>query len=168
MRPLLPLIRFPVNLSVTEACSVAVKIAKRITIWICGGAAFLAFLVWLVLSSDVFHTFRASLASDWLSDELGTELSIDGDACLTFDGGPQVVVTDRRLPAPDFPEVDLARLGLVYLRLFDGLRAGSDLYLSRMRAEGLEINLHRRLDGSTTWDEREGDQENRADDQTGD
>jgi len=127
------------------------KLLKQVALWMSVASACLIFMGLAFLSAGVFNDLRVSIATERLSDALGIAVKIDGEAYLTFESGPVFVLTDLRLPAEDNPEQDLAKLDLVHVRVFDGFDPRSDLYMSHIRAKGLEVNLIRRTDGKTTW-----------------
>lgn len=111
----------------------------------------LIFALWLVLTSSLFRDLRVSLVSKRLSEELNRTVLIDGDVALKFDGGPAMVATDLRLPAESFPDTDLARLDHVGFTIVFGFGRGDGVYLPRIAAHGLDLNLILRDDGDSTF-----------------
>lgn len=108
-------------------------------------------LAWMVLSSPLFRDARISIVSSLLSDLLGQSVTIDGDVNLSIRPDLAFVATGLRLPAEEFPDLDLAKLDLVRFGVSVGHRLRGGLYLPDIEARGLTVFLVRREDGAETW-----------------
>ncbi|WP_284487206.1 AsmA family protein [Sedimentitalea xiamensis] len=86
-----------------------------------------------------------------MTDLLGQTVAIEGDVRLLFAPRLAVVATDLRLPAQDFPDLDLAKLDFSRFSISPRHLLSGGIHLPEIEARGLDVLLLRGEDGSTTW-----------------
>ncbi|MEE4188044.1 MAG: AsmA family protein, partial [Roseobacter sp.] len=79
---------------------------------------------------------------------------IDGDVHLSLAPQPRILLTDMRLPAKDFQDLDLAKLDSVYFPISASNRLHSGILFPEIEARGLTVTLFQNEDGATTWIKR--------------
>lgn len=115
----------------------------------------MAFL-WSVLAMPYFADFRRSIVSEFLTEEIGQPVLVHGDVSVVLAPIARIQASLVEMPSEYLDDVNIAQL--------DGLDFDLDLLsildgrfdLNNLSVDGLQVNLLRLEDGSTSWSESEG------------
>lgn len=124
---------------------------RRVSMAFLGFALLLLIAGWLLLHSALFREMRVTVLSNQLTGILGRTVIIDGDVQLSTSPSFALVATGVRLPAEEFPDLDLAKLDLARFPVSIGNWFRGGIYLPEIEARGLTVFLIQSEDGVATW-----------------
>lgn len=126
---------------------------------IAAGAALLllaAFaLGWAVLALPLFSDIRAKLVSEFLSEQIGQPLLIEGDVSVHV--APTSIVRARnvRIPSENLADVDLAKLDFFEFDIDLFALWERRVNLNNLIVDGLYVNILIKEDGTASFSDRD-------------
>ncbi len=111
----------------------------------------LGVLIWAVLATPLFSSWRKDIVADLLTEQIGQPFLIDGDVRVVLAGTTKVHVSGASIPSENIADTNLARLDLLEWELDLPALLDRRIDIDNLTIDGLQVNLITKAGGTTSW-----------------
>ena len=108
-------------------------------------------LIWAVLATPLFSSWRKDILADLLTEQIGQPFLIDGDMRVVLAGTTKVHVSGASIPSENIADTNLARLDLLEWELDLPALLDRRIDIDNLTIDGLQVNLITKAGGTTSW-----------------